>query len=49
MGCGGTVGYLVGAVFSYPALAGSRKVAALDATGKLRQVERLAPRAGPGE
>jgi NAD(P) transhydrogenase len=41
MGCGGTVDYLVDAVFNYPTLAESYKVAALDATNKMRQVERI--------
>ncbi|MDX2644256.1 Si-specific NAD(P)(+) transhydrogenase [Streptomyces sp. NBC_00510] len=41
MGCGGTVDYLVDAVFNYPTLAESYKVAALDATNKLRQINRL--------
>jgi NAD(P) transhydrogenase len=41
MGCGGTVDYLVDAVFNYPTLAESYKVAALDATNKMRQVERF--------
>ncbi|MFG2881307.1 Si-specific NAD(P)(+) transhydrogenase [Streptomyces sp. NPDC048297] len=41
MGCGGTVDYLVDAVFNYPTLAESYKVAALDATNKLRQIGRL--------
>ena len=41
MGCGGTVDYLVDAVFNYPTLAESYKVAALDATNKMRQVTRL--------
>ncbi|MER5793157.1 Si-specific NAD(P)(+) transhydrogenase [Streptomyces sp. NPDC001980] len=41
MGCGGTVDYLVDAVFNYPTLAESYKVAALDATNKLRQLDRL--------
>ncbi len=41
MGCGGTVDYLVNAVFNYPTLAESYKVAALDATNKMRQVERF--------
>jgi NAD(P) transhydrogenase len=41
MGCGGTIDYLVNAVFNYPTLAESYKVAALDATNKMRQVERL--------
>jgi NAD(P) transhydrogenase len=41
MGCGGTVDYLVDAVFNYPTLAESYKVAALDAMNKMRQVERF--------
>jgi NAD(P) transhydrogenase len=41
MGCGGTVDYLVDAVFNYPTLAESYKVAALDATNKMRQTERF--------
>ncbi len=41
MGCGGTVDYLVGAVFNYPTLAESYKVAALDAMNKMRAVERM--------
>jgi NAD(P) transhydrogenase len=41
MGCGGTIDYLVDAVFNYPTLAESYKVAALDATNKMRQVERF--------
>jgi NAD(P) transhydrogenase len=41
MGCGGTVDYLVNAVFNYPTLAESYKVAALDATNKMREVERF--------
>jgi NAD(P) transhydrogenase len=41
MGCGGTVDYLVDAVFNYPTLAESYKVAALDATNKIRQVQRF--------
>jgi NAD(P) transhydrogenase len=41
MGCGGTVEYLVDAVFNYPTLAESYKVAALDATNKMRAVTRL--------
>ena len=36
MGCGGTVDYLVDAVFNYPTLAESYKVAALDAMNKMR-------------
>jgi NAD(P) transhydrogenase len=41
MGCGGTVDYLVDAVFNYPTLAESYKVAALDAVNKLRRVARI--------
>jgi NAD(P) transhydrogenase len=41
MGCGGTIDYLVDAVFNYPTLAESYKVAALDAMNKIRQVTRL--------
>ncbi len=41
MGCGGTVDYLVDAVFNYPTLAESYKVAALDATNKMREIARL--------
>jgi NAD(P) transhydrogenase len=42
MGCGGTVDYLVDAVFNYPTLAESYKVAALDAMNKMRAVARFA-------
>lgn len=41
MGCGGTVDYLVNAVFNYPTLAESYKVAALDAMNKMRTIARL--------
>jgi NAD(P) transhydrogenase len=41
MGCHGTVDYLVDAVFNYPTLAESYKVAALDAVNKMRQIDRL--------
>jgi NAD(P) transhydrogenase len=41
MGCGGTVDYLVDAVFNYPTLAEAYKVAALDAMNKIRQIDRL--------
>jgi NAD(P) transhydrogenase len=41
MGCQGTVDYLVDAVFNYPTLAESYKVAALDAMNKMRHIERL--------
>ena len=37
MGTGGTVDYLVGAVFNYPTLAEAYKVAALDAVNRLRR------------
>jgi NAD(P) transhydrogenase len=42
MGLGGTVEYLVDAVFNYPTLAEAYKVAALDAANKLRAVSALA-------
>ena len=41
MGCGGTVDYLVDAVFNYPTLAESYKVAGLDAMNKMRHIARL--------
>ena len=41
MGCGGTVDYLIDAVFNYPTLAEAYKVAALDVTNKLRTVRRV--------
>src|SRR5919198_6637416 len=41
MGCGGTIDYLVDAVFNYPTLAESYKVAALDATNRMREIARL--------
>jgi NAD(P) transhydrogenase len=41
MGCGGTVDYLVNAVFNYPTLSEAYKVAALDATNKMRAITRL--------
>ncbi|GAA1462754.1 Si-specific NAD(P)(+) transhydrogenase [Williamsia maris] len=41
MGCGGTVDYLVGAVFNYPTLAEGYKVAALDAVNKMRAISRV--------
>ena len=41
MGCGGTVDYLVDAVFNYPTLAESYKVAALDAKNKMREIARF--------
>jgi NAD(P) transhydrogenase len=39
MGCGGTVDYLVNAVFNYPTLSEAYKVAALDATNKIRSLD----------
>jgi NAD(P) transhydrogenase len=42
MGLGGTVDYLVDAVFNYPTLAEAYKVAALDAANKLRAVSNVA-------
>jgi NAD(P) transhydrogenase len=41
MGCQGTVDYLVDAVFNYPTLAESYKVAALDAMNKMRDLALL--------
>ena len=41
MGCGGTVDYLVDTVFNYPTLSEAYKVAALDATNKLRALSRF--------
>jgi NAD(P) transhydrogenase len=41
MGLQGTVDYLVNAVFNYPTLAESYKVAALDAVNKMRNVQRV--------
>jgi NAD(P) transhydrogenase len=41
MGCGGTVDYLVDAVFNYPTLSEAYKVAALDAGNKIRNVVRI--------
>jgi NAD(P) transhydrogenase len=41
MGCNGTVDYLVDAVFNYPTLAESYKVAALDAMNKMRHIAHL--------
>ena len=38
MGCGGTVNYLVDTVLNYPTLSEAYKVAALDATNKIRAV-----------
>jgi NAD(P) transhydrogenase len=44
MGNGGTVDYLVDAVFNYPTLAESYKVAALDAMNKLNAISTVAAR-----
>ena len=41
MGCGGTIDYLVDTVFNYPTLSEAYKVAALDATNKLRTLDKL--------
>lgn len=41
MGCGGTVDYLVDTVFNYPTLSEAYKVAALDATNKLRALSKF--------
>ena len=41
MGCGGTIDYLVNAVFNYPTLAEGYKVAALDAVNKMRAIARV--------
>ena len=46
MGCGGTVDYLVDAVFNFPTLAEAYKVAALDVSNKLRAVRNLRAVAG---
>ena len=46
MGLGGTVDYLVDTVFNYPTLAEAYKVAALDASNKLRAVSVLASGSG---
>jgi NAD(P) transhydrogenase len=41
MGCGGTVEYLVDAVFNYPTFAEAYKVAALDVMNKMRTLSRF--------
>lgn len=41
MACGGTIDYLVDTVLNYPTLSEAYKVAALDATNKIRQVARF--------
>jgi NAD(P) transhydrogenase len=42
MSLGGTIDYLVDAVLNYPTLTESYKVAALDASNKLRTLARVA-------
>jgi Pyridine nucleotide-disulphide oxidoreductase, dimerisation domain len=42
MRCGGTVDYIVDTVFNYPTLSGAYKVAALDATNKIRALDAFA-------
>jgi len=42
MGCGGTVDYLIDTIFNYPTLSGAYKVAALDATNKIRALDAFA-------
>ena len=49
MGCGGTVDYLVDTVFNYPTLSEAYKVAALDATNKLRALDRIVAQRGMNE
>jgi NAD(P) transhydrogenase len=41
MGCGGTVDYLVDAVFNYPTFSEAYKVAALDVTNKMRALSQF--------
>ena len=41
MGCGGTIKYLVDAVFNYPTFAEAYKVAALDVMNKMRMLSRF--------
>jgi NAD(P) transhydrogenase len=41
MGCGGTLEYLVDAVFNYPTFAEAYKVAALDAMNKIRTLSQF--------
>ena len=41
MGCGGTVEYLVDAVFNYPTFSEAYKVAALDVTNKIRALNQF--------
>lgn len=44
MGCGGTVEYLVDAVFNYPTFSEAYKVAALDVMNKLRALNQFGAR-----
>jgi NAD(P) transhydrogenase len=41
MGCGGTINFLIDAVFNYPTLSEAYKVAALDASNKIRNITRI--------
>jgi NAD(P) transhydrogenase len=41
MGCGGTLEYLIDAVFNYPTFAEAYKVAALDVMNKMRTLSRF--------
>ncbi|GIE98142.1 Si-specific NAD(P)(+) transhydrogenase [Paractinoplanes rishiriensis] len=41
MGCGGTIDYLIDTVFNYPTLSEAYKVAALDASNKIRNITRI--------
>ena len=43
MGCGGTIDYLIDAVFNYPTFSEAYKVAALDVMNKLRAVDEFQP------
>jgi NAD(P) transhydrogenase len=43
MGCGGTIDYLIDAVFNYPTFSEAYKVAALDVMNKLRSVDEFQP------
>ena len=43
MGCGGTIDYLIDAVFNYPTFSEAYKVAALDVMNKLRAVAEFQP------
>jgi NAD(P) transhydrogenase len=41
MGCGGTLEYLLDAVFNYPTFAEAYKIAALDVMNKMRALSRF--------